>query len=135
MPPAVRPCGRTTDAGKCSNCASDVMKHSSSSPVVSSTAPITSSPSFSRMISHESRLLRWSGTTRFTTPPVVPRATPIESGSIVVSASAFSPGSSETNSATGAPPCRFGAFAVVGTAGRSSDSSRISRPVLVIRPY
>ena len=67
MPPPARPWGRTPSAPKCSSWASEVTKHSVSSPVASSTAPTTSSPSLSPMTSHSSRLST-SGLTRFTTP-------------------------------------------------------------------
>jgi hypothetical protein len=67
MPPPERPWGRTASAPKCSSWASEVMKQSDSRPVVSSTAPTTSSPSASRMTS-QSSLLSTSGLTRFTMP-------------------------------------------------------------------
>ncbi len=55
MPPPERPCGRTPSAPKCSSWASEVTKQSVSSPVASSTAPTTSSPSLSGITSHSSR--------------------------------------------------------------------------------
>ncbi len=55
-------------APKCSSWASEVTKQSSSSPLRSSTAPTTSSPSARRMTSHASRLPSTSGFTRLTTP-------------------------------------------------------------------
>ena len=55
MPPPERPWGRTPSAPKCSSWASVVMKHRVSSPVCSSTAPTTSSPSLSPITS-QSRL-------------------------------------------------------------------------------
>ena len=67
MPPPERPCGRTPSAPKCSSCASEVMKQSVSSPVASSRAPTTSSPSLSEITSHSSRAST-SGLTRLTTP-------------------------------------------------------------------
>ena len=75
MPPPLRPCGRTPAAVKWSSWASELMKQSSSSPVRSSTAPTTSSPSLSPITSHSS-LPSTSGLTRFTTPCLVPSARP-----------------------------------------------------------
>ncbi len=86
------------------------------------------------MTSQESRLLSTSGWTRLTTPLEVPRASPSESSASDVSVTARSPGSSERNSVIGAPPCRWGAFAVGGSAGRSSTPSLISRPREVTTP-
>ena len=45
IPPAGRPWGRTEPAEKCSSCPSEEMKAKSSSPVASSAAPTTMSPS------------------------------------------------------------------------------------------
>ena len=75
MPPPDRPCGRTPEAGKWSSWASVEMKQSSSSPVASSTAPTTSSPSLRPMTSHSSRPST-SGLTRLTMPSRVPSARP-----------------------------------------------------------
>ena len=121
MPPPDRPCGRTWPAPKCSSWQSLVTKHSASSPVRSSTAPTTSSPSLSEMTSQSSLAERYSGFTRFTTPCLVPSARPGEPGSKPVSASTRSP-SRVRNSPTGAPPCRLGWLAVLGQRRQVEDA-------------
>jgi len=55
IPPALRPCGRTADAAKCSSWASLLMNTRSWSSLTSWTAPTTRSRSFSPMISNSSR--------------------------------------------------------------------------------
>ena len=134
MPPPERPCGRTPEAGKWSSWASVEMKQSSSSPVASSTAPMTSSPSLRPMTSHSSRLST-SGLTRLTTPSRVPSARPGPSVRSEVSASARSPASRATSSLSGTPPATWGSLAVEGSsAPMSMTGSRTSRPRLVSRP-
>ena len=135
MPPAVRPCGRTAEAGKRSRSPVEVKKTSSSSPSASSTAPTTSSPGRSATTSTASSLAGQSGATRLTVPSRVASARPVEAGSYVVSASTRSPRSSATNSVAGAPPRSDSAPVVTaGTAGRSSTPTRSTRPALVTRP-
>ena len=135
MPPPARPCGRTPSAPKCSSWASVVMKQSVSRPVSSWTAPTTSSPSLSPMTSHSS-LPMTSGLTRLTMPSRVPRASPGPSVASVQSASARSPGSSESDLADRVATLEVG---VVGrrrqvAADRSSTSSLTSRPREVSSP-
>ncbi len=57
MPPAGQPCGRTSVAEYFNSCASVVTNTRSSSPVVSSIAPATESPSLRVIASNTSRFL------------------------------------------------------------------------------
>ena len=73
IPPAVRPCGRTVDAGKRNSWASEATNTSSSSSAPW-TAPTTSSPALSAMISKSGLFAQSFGVTRLTMPCRVPSA-------------------------------------------------------------
>ena len=104
-----------------------------SAPVVSSTAPTTSSPSSSQITSHSS-LPRTSGLTRLTTPWRVPSARPGPSAASVHSASSRSPGSRARISLTGRPPGEVRVVGGVGQRGQVQDADLDQPARRLVRP-